>query len=383
MKKIIYLLYAIAAIACTPSKHKEVLRPSESYLAFSIDEDTRLPEFCIWTFEENGKEYLAFPNLSKEILFYDIVSGELVQKVKYVQEGNEGVGYVYGFGVKDFQNIYLASSMLPIIYVTDSTGKVKSKMEYYQADDGTQLTPALVHTITYSPMFFLGDSLYLPQTLYPRLGDRSPLGVMIDLKTEAKVVTPLTYKLSVGDMKENSLQLTTGGAKVSVCYNGKSFVYSPETNDSIYELSKDFKMIRSYCAKSRYINEIVVDPVSSNMDVEKLLKRICELPAYGNMLYDKYRNVYYRFVFPKVELEQENSYLDIYHNGRKQFAIMVLDENMNVLGETLFPEYTYNANLLFINKDGLYLSTSHFKRSDFDEDVLRFQKIELKEKNDI
>jgi len=50
---------------------------------------------------------------------------------------------------------------------------------------------------------------------------------------------------------------------------------------------------------------------------------------------------------------------------------------MNVLGETLFPDYTYNANLFFITKDGLYLSVTHFKRLDFDENVLRFQKIEL------
>lgn len=52
---------------------------------------------------------------------------------------------------------------------------------------------------------------------------------------------------------------------------------------------------------------------------------------------------------------------------------------MNIVGETLFPEYTYNPNLVFIRKDGLYLSISHVKRLDFDENTLRFQKIELVE----
>lgn len=69
--------------------------------------------------------------------------------------------------------------------------------------------------------------------------------------------------------------------------------------------------------------------------------------------------------------------MEIYHNGRKRFSIIILDKEMNVLGETLFPDYTYNANLFFITKDGLYLSVTHFKRPDFDENVLRFQKIEL------
>lgn len=109
-----------------------------------------------------------------------------------------------------------------------------------------------------------------------------------------------------------------------------------------------------------------------------MLKRTCELPTYGNIIYDKYRQVYYRFAFPEVEMEEERDYLGIYHNGRKQFSIIILDKDMNIIGETLFPEYTYNPYLLFIRKDGLYMSTSHFKRTDFDENVLRFRKIELK-----
>ena len=96
-------------------------------------------------------------------------------------------------------------------------------------------------------------------------------------------------------------------------------------------------------------------------------------------IYDKYRDVYYRFTFPEVEMDKEKSYLDIFHSGRKQFSIIILDKNMNIVGETLFPEYTYNPNLVFIRKDGLYLSISHVKRLDFDENTLRFQKIELVE----
>ncbi|MEG0464812.1 MAG: hypothetical protein RR592_13220, partial [Bacteroides sp.] len=60
-----------------------------------------------------------------------------------------------------------------------------------------------------------------------------------------------------------------------------------------------------------------------------------------------------------------------------KMIIIILDKDMNVVGETLFPEYTYNAYLLFVRKDGLYVSATHFKRPDFDENRLRFQKIEL------
>ncbi len=58
---------------------------------------------------------------------------------------------------------------------------------------------------------------------------------------------------------------------------------------------------------------------------------------------------------------------------------MILDNKLNVVGETFFPAYTYNPNLSFILEDGLYVSLSHIKNPDYSDDILRFQKLELKE----
>ena len=69
------------------------------------------------------------------------------------------------------------------------------------------------------------------------------------------------------------------------------------------------------------------------------------------------------------------------HSGKKEFSIMILDENFKMLGETKFPPFTYGPQINFIREDGLYLSTSHFIREDYSDDWLRFQRIELK-KND-
>ena len=62
-----------------------------------------------------------------------------------------------------------------------------------------------------------------------------------------------------------------------------------------------------------------------------------------------------------------------------EFSIMILDEDFNILGETKFPSYTYLNNICFINEKGLYISTSHFMRKDYSDDVLRFQLIKLQE----
>lgn len=50
-----------------------------------------------------------------------------------------------------------------------------------------------------------------------------------------------------------------------------------------------------------------------------------------------------------------------------------------LLERLFFPAYTYNPNLSFILEDGLYVSLSHIKNPDYSDDILRFQKLELKE----
>ena len=74
---------------------------------------------------------------------------------------------------------------------------------------------------------------------------------------------------------------------------------------------------------------------------------------------------------------REVIFLTIFREGRKQFSIIVLDKDFKVIGETLFPAYIYNSNVVFVHKDGLYISVSHHKNPDFDENWLRFQRIEL------
>lgn len=377
MKKYIFLIGICAVLYSCIEKNqidKLALKTTEVYLEFPIDEDTHFPKLCLWTFEENGNEYLAFPSRSQDILFYDINKEKLFKKVRYDIEGNNGVGRIYSFAVTDFNHIYIADTNEPVLYVTDTTGVVNSKIKYEYTSDDIPLVPAFFHTITYSPFYKWGDSIYIPQSLNPQIDvEKSPLGVLMNNSTGETVAVPLNYR-SLGGMVTKPT--ATGGGKVSTCFDGKSFVYSFETIDSVHKISKNLKEVERYVAKSRYISHPKVEVISTS-DINQIIKRKCELPAYGNLIYDKYRDVYYRFVFVEATFEDNEDYWEIYHNGRKQFSIMILDKDMKVVGETLFPEYTYNAYLFFVHKDGLYICANHFKHPDFDENTLRFQRIEL------
>lgn len=368
-------------ISCTTKEKRNdsyVLSPQETYLSFPVDEETCLPKFCLWAFIDNQNEYIAFDNQGDEILFYDVRTQHLVKKVRFDREGENGIIAINSFYVKDFNNIYIPSPQGGV-FVTDTTAKIKQKIDFSQLKGKFPLIRFLSTTITHSPICFINDKLYIPQPVNPLLGGnflpRSPIGALLDTISGTKEITPLTY---LSYVPTSDIPSYVRGITVSHCYDGEKLLYSFDTEDSLITLSSDFSKEKSYIAKSRYIDKVEVRPIKG-MDLNIALKKNCETAGYGNIVYDKYRQVYYRFVYPDVELDKNDiNYMDILHWGGKQFSIIILDKKMNVIGETLFPEYTYNSRLFFICKDGLFLSTTHFKRPDFDENILRFQKIELK-----
>lgn len=385
MKNVFYCILffmSCTLLSCT-TKTKErtsdsyELVPKETYLSFPIDEDTRLPKFCLWSFTDNQNEYIAFNNRGDEILFYDVKTQRLVKKVKYEREGPNGVIEINSFYVKDFNHIYIPSPKGGI-FVTDTTARIKQKIDFSQLKGESLLVSFLSATINHSPICFVNDKLYIHQPINPKLGGdflpNSPVGALIDTVSGTKEATPLTYLPYVPSADIPSY---LRGTIVSHCYDGEKFVYSYDTEDSLVMLSADFSKRQSYTAKSRYIDKVKVVYLK-DVDMNIALKRNCEIAGYGNIVYDKYRQVYYRFAHPDEELDDEDAYyMDILHWGRKQFSIIILDKDLNVIGETLFPAYTYNSMLYFVAEDGLYLSATHFKRPDFDENVLRFQKMEL------
>jgi hypothetical protein len=56
---------------------------------------------------------------------------------------------------------------------------------------------------------------------------------------------------------------------------------------------------------------------------------------------------------------------------------MILDKDLQVLGETRFKGYNYVTENVFVAKEGLYMSVNHPDNYDNDEDYLSFVLYEL------
>ena len=158
----------------------------------------------------------------------------------------------------------------------------------------------------------------------------------------------------------------------SRCYDGTHFVYSFYYDENIYVATPAHDSIRKIAVKSSYF-----DKVDLPGELTATPQDFCEKPWYGNLLYDRYRNVYYRIAYPRTTIEKEVRPFELLAYGRKNFSTIILDKEFNKIGETLFPDYTYSAKGMIILEDGLYISDSHYLNPQFSDDVLSFVRFEL------
>ncbi len=382
-KVLLFLCIIVSILSCTSKVSQDTckLEAMDKFLSFNIPDDVRMPQTSAFPFKEKGKWYLSFQNLpEREILIYDVNTEELVKRVYIDAEGNNSVtGGFGGYAIVDMEHIYIPSLYVSTIYVADTAGVIKRRIEFLKTPSGQSLVPPILYGG--KPLTFIGDNLYIPQMLNGRLGEKAleQSFVQAVVDTVKKTVAALPMKFPPLITPKDFGTVAGTGAEYSCCYDGRHFIYSFFADEYLYKTTPDHKQVEKIRAKSEYIDEVTVFR-SKEDDFQKLIKAQCEHASYGNILYDKYRKVYYRFAYPETEInDYSGDYLELLRSGKMSFSIMILDKELNVIGETLFPAYTYNPNLFYLCKDGLYLSTSHFKRPDFDENVLRFQKIELKE----
>lgn len=377
--KFFVFICLLALLSCNTQSHKDYLyelKFADESISFPLSTSTTtyIKSLSIFT-DSLGKKYLAFmSNDEPEIYLYDIHKANLVKTIRFHKEGPDGVGpKAGGFFMAGFNEIYLPSLYVPEISKIDSAGH---KLGVLRFGDSPQSFPFITtRSVIGLPMLEIDNSLYCPQLVNPRLGDKqktdSPVAMRIDLGTLDTDASDFCYPSFL--CKESHVPSLGIESKASYCYNGKEFIYSFAFDENLYVLSTDFKLIKKVNASSKYIDGISIpDNVPTQMDLG--IKMMCEIPYYGDIIYDEYRQLYYRIAYPKDSLKEGESLSDMMQSGRTRFSIIILDKDLNVVGETMFPENLYRSNLYYIEKDGLYISSNHYKNSHYNEDNLSFDR---------
>lgn len=369
---IIFLFYA----SCDNVKNYFRLEKTEKKIFFSLDNSTKNVILCLMPYtDKDGREYLTFQNgKENEILFYDMNTCQLSFRVKPKMDGNNGVGRFLGYYIQNLDSIYLTNYDFQEIAMIDRNAIVKDKIGYEKAEDKTELSFFCFITHMYRPATVIGRKMYM-YSGPNRWVENAPVTTVLDLDSKSIKALFFTYPKYAGS--DNKQKQYGWENEYSRCFDGKRFIYSFFYEENLYvTTSVDHDSIYRIKAKSRYIDRVNWPP-EYGYDFE----RLCEDPQYGNILYDKYRNVYYRIAYPKTEIDWKKEKvrsMELLEYGGKNFSIIILDKNLNYIGETKFPDYIYNPKLILIREDGVYISDSHYMNPNFSDDVLSFQCFDLK-----
>jgi len=150
-----------------------------------------------------------------------------------------------------------------------------------------------------------------------------------------------------------------------------SIVVSPLEDHRLWILSKkDEKLLGYKEAKTSTIKKF--DILNDYPVGDKGIIKSLESGRYEIIIYDQFREVFYRFFFAAIDIETYSFTPRELYSNKPKIGILILDKNLEIIGEHVFPDhYVENWNY-FVGKKGLYVSTNNPNRDDFDENVLRY-----------
>lgn len=354
------------------NKSYQLIR-SEHTLAFALDEQTKnVTPFLSYYRDKKGKEYIVLQSYSMQFrsnkfYFYDKDSQKLAFKIEPEREGPNGVGRIVGCYIQDWDSLYLTSLFEPEIIRINKNCQIQEKINYEKADDGTRLYYDCFGS--FKPATLIGRDLYIYSSPN-RLIEKDYVSATINLDTKEIKALPFVYP----DYPGSSVKLKRYGLEGSYSrsFDGERFVYSFIYDESVYVANIAHDSIRKVPVKSEYIDQIQLPDELTAQAID-----FCQNALYGNLIYDPYREVFYRIAYPATTIEKGVRAMELSEYGRKNFSIIILDKELNKLGETLFPDYTYNSRQLLVLPDGLYLCNSHFMNPDFNDDILSFVRYDL------
>jgi len=149
----------------------------------------------------------------------------------------------------------------------------------------------------------------------------------------------------------------------------KEFVYSFAVSDSIYTFDPATGKQKAFYAASRYVDEPILP--MSKPDNAHDLEYALETPYYHAVIYDEYRDVYYRFVRHSIPFKDEITG-ERHEFYEKPISIIVLDKNMKIIGETKLAEHLFLDYIYYVTDRGLYISTGNPGNEELAEDKAGF-----------
>jgi hypothetical protein len=362
-KRILAILLLLSLVSCINPGRKAVLEIQDSIV---LKARRPIPNFCLALFYyEKGKRGYLFaddkPN--KAIRLFDLDSQTELDSIPLRDTGVNPIMYHYGFVVKDPDTLYLS---VPdhYLYCINKKGELLKRIDYSGLKKKYPLLSIAVAGSRFSKGAVIrGNDIYFLQhdsrkNYFGHLPSDYRFLMKYDCKTELFSILPLSVpdKFWKDGKREMSLFLTYNNVK-------NEFVFGTQYSDAIYTSKDGLTLDETYHSRSHAIREFFPYTPPDDLPQGKYFYSLCSYSYNLGLIWDPYRKIYYRFVWPGVtDLDSTQSErISAIINNLPTFTIDVLDDDFNTIGSLSLPNNKYNSDHYFITEKGLYLGVVNTK----------------------
>nr|MBI1231655.1 DUF4221 domain-containing protein [Cytophagales bacterium] len=331
------------------------------------------PAFTRMIETDSSNLLFAYNHVSKTFQFIDMETGNVEKEVPLRYEGPNSVQGITGATLTSLDSIWILLSRPPRLALLNFEGEIVSEKEitntlrtfpisYLFVNSGTPLIQYKSTLFGAQPLLeghhqLTKDDLNKYQLLYS-----------FDFQKDETKWYDVFYPENYWDSGKKLSDFSWADAGNEL-YIAPTYDHEIQIFDMNSGALKDRRQVKSsYINSFNYVNEM---PSGMNEGIRNSII----YDKYGIFLYDKYREVFYRFFNPGYELLEELSFEEMARIDRSSpnTGVMVLDKELNILGEYLFGEYAiHSKSNMFVGEKGLYLSLNNENHADYDEDHFRY-----------
>ncbi|MEC7754997.1 DUF4221 family protein [Roseivirga sp. UBA1976] len=385
MKNIPFILLLVFCFSCTENqgskktiiKYNSTLVKSDS-LSLNLDSQTSYEFFNVVYFENDSIEVLFNINSSiNGFNVYDLNTANLISQVSIPFDGPFSVRDIQGITVKSLDSIYIFGKReLRKIAVIDYLGNFKRQFSsnHIIKLDGTSEEILFINhqSITSAPTILFDNKLFFTKyglfNYYFKTNINSSYSeeFFLDLNSFELKELPIGFPKWLLGKSMHMYKMTN---KKTINNNGE-IVFALAGGDSIRVFNPKDYSFKAYFAKYDQDNK-EDEFYSKQPSQDKALEDGLGSYIYTQLIYDKYRNVYYRILERPIRYDPNihKNYFSYYY---KPVSCVILNSKFDKIGEFDFEEDVHRAYGLFVGRKGLYVPKLHANYKNLSEDRVEY-----------
>lgn len=374
-------------MGCFPSSdYPKLEMVSKGIFDISIDDKTSNNWFFAQIVNIDEEEYFVFQDHIQSdpryIHFENLKENEKSFKIKLSLEGPEGIGHLDGFHVRNLDSIFVLNRYKYELNLVDTSGKVIDRFRLRNDDSNEQseqLT-ALPFIWTFAPILDLGEKLVIPaipdQESFDSQYKQKLQTIELKIKSETSA-----YKLGFSDRYFDSgfwgIHLETPSYTVN--YTDSVILQSFPIEDRVMVFDFDLNLLKAPSLFSKYYDDSFRSLSDFNSEPSILYPHIYSNPKNNSILYDQYRELYYRVFSGPYPLstienwEKSGIFGEMGNNEYPDRKIMVFDRYFRELGVIELDKSLYWVDFIRVIKGGILV-----QRQTDDENKCTFELFEIK-----